>query len=96
MEGTDVARIAECLGLDTSKFHISVAAEQAEQEELYTLDSQINDEERFKDVEKLNVRCRGCQQRFDIAGVARIEVGANTTMLYPIELFIELTLVSLG
>ncbi|KAJ2960289.1 hypothetical protein NQZ79_g4309 [Umbelopsis isabellina] len=73
MEGTDVARIAECLGLDTSKFHISVAAEQAEQEELYTLDSQINDEERFKDVEKLNVRCRGCQQRFDIAGVARIE-----------------------
>jgi DNA polymerase alpha subunit A len=80
MDGTDVAHIAECLGLDSSKFHVSVAAEQAEQEELYTLDSQINDEERFKDVEKLNVRCRGCQQRFDIAGVARLEVRTNDTM----------------
>jgi len=74
MDGTDVARIAECLGLDTNKFHIGVAAEEAEQEELYTLDSQISDEERFKDAEKLNVRCRGCQQRFDIASIARLEV----------------------
>jgi DNA polymerase alpha subunit A len=74
MEGTDVARIAECLGLDSNKFHVGVAAEQAEQEELYTLDSQISDEERFRDVEKLNVRCRGCQQRFDVAGICRLQV----------------------
>jgi DNA polymerase alpha subunit A len=77
MDGTDVARIAECLGLDTNKFHIGVAAEEAEQEELYTLDSQISDEERFKDAEKLNVRCRGCQQRFDIASIARLEVSVQ-------------------
>jgi DNA polymerase alpha subunit A len=74
MDGTDVARIAECLGLDANKFHVGVTAEAAEQEELYTLDSQISDEERFKDVDKLNVRCRGCSQRFDIVGIGRFEV----------------------
>ncbi|KAI8579056.1 hypothetical protein K450DRAFT_175568 [Umbelopsis ramanniana AG] len=73
MDGTDVARIAECLGLDANKFHVGVTAEAAEQEELYTLDSQISDEERFKDVDKLNVRCRGCSQRFDIVGIGRLE-----------------------
>lgn len=60
IEGTDIPRLANCLGLDISKYHQSTAT--ADAEELYTFESTITDEERFKDVQKWTPRCLHCGQ----------------------------------
>lgn len=79
IEGTDRARIAECLGkpfsspvdatrspltfnmsgLDSSRFQQQSIAAETERE-FSTLDSQISDAERFRDVEPLRLKCRHC------------------------------------
>ncbi|EIW79037.1 hypothetical protein CONPUDRAFT_126817 [Coniophora puteana RWD-64-598 SS2] len=59
IEGTDRARLAECLGLDPSRFRSSSAGEATTS--FATLDSQITDAERFRDANPFLVRCRGCQ-----------------------------------
>ncbi|KAI7829018.1 DNA polymerase family B-domain-containing protein [Gamsiella multidivaricata] len=63
IEGTDATRLAECLGLDTSKFRSAVRAT-AQEEELQTLASQLSDAERFKDAAPLELRCRACQATY--------------------------------
>ncbi|KAI0947004.1 hypothetical protein AcV7_009558 [Taiwanofungus camphoratus] len=59
IEGTDRARLAECLGLDASRFR----GTGGESDERYfgTLDSMMSDAERYKDVDPFVVRCRSCQ-----------------------------------
>ena len=75
IEETDAARIAECLGLDSKKYHSVVAADAtAYDEQMYTLDSQISDAERFKDVRKWNPKCIHCKERHDFEALIRIEV----------------------
>lgn len=60
IEGTDRARLAECLGLDPSRYRSSGSGEGMER--LFSsLDSQISDAERFRDCDPLIIRCRGCQ-----------------------------------
>ena len=76
IEGTDRARLAECLGtyldnfkcsllngkvgLDPMRFKTSTAGE----ERVFSgLDSQISDAERFRDAAPFLVRCRHCQGR---------------------------------
>ncbi|KAJ3337924.1 DNA-directed DNA polymerase alpha catalytic subunit pol1 [Gonapodya sp. JEL0774] len=77
IEGTDTGRIADCLGLDPTKFRAVAAGGQAEAEsEVHTLDSLISDEERFKNVDKWRPRCRHCGQHneFEIVRKKRGEL----------------------
>ncbi|TFK23220.1 DNA polymerase alpha catalytic subunit [Coprinopsis marcescibilis] len=57
IEGTDRARLAECLGLDPNRYRNTTASE----EKLFaSLDSQMSDVERFKETDPFKVRCRWC------------------------------------
>ncbi|KAG2067603.1 hypothetical protein BDR04DRAFT_1104760 [Suillus decipiens] len=58
IEGTDRARLAECLGLDPGRYRISGSMPAGSA--LTTLDSLVSDAERFRDVAPFLVRCRGC------------------------------------
>lgn len=59
MEGTDRSRLAECLGLDASRYRTS--AGESEERSFSTLDSLMSDAERFKDASPFVVRCRSCK-----------------------------------
>ncbi|KAB8339293.1 hypothetical protein FH972_022226 [Carpinus fangiana] len=63
---TNITRIAECLGLDTSKYRISTASGQnGNQEELVQpLDSQVPDNIRFAACAPLRLRCLACHKSF--------------------------------
>lgn len=82
IEGTDSARIADCLGLDAAKYHSPSTSATQDSDELFMLDSQLTDEERFKGVEKFAPICRHCQQshvfeplvRTNPANVADIQI----------------------
>lgn len=68
--GTNVTLLAECLGLDTSKYKVSSSSAAAEQSnEITTLESQIPDHIRFKDCEPLNLLCLGCKHHFEYRGI---------------------------
>ncbi|BGP59681.1 DNA-directed DNA polymerase alpha catalytic subunit pol1 [Rhodotorula toruloides] len=58
IEGTEKARLAECLGLDALRFE-STSLDVPERE-FKTLQSQISDAERFADAEPSRIRCRTC------------------------------------
>lgn len=62
-------------GLDGSKF-VQISAEG--NDEYVTLDSQISDEERFKNCERLNIRCRSCQSLTLINGVVRENIDGDS------------------
>ncbi|CAG8622841.1 65_t:CDS:10, partial [Paraglomus brasilianum] len=68
IEGTDAVQIARSLGLDTSKFRASIGSGSAVAE-LYTLDSQISDEERFVNADRFKPICRYCQGQSIFEGV---------------------------
>ncbi|KAI1317643.1 DNA-directed DNA polymerase alpha catalytic subunit pol1 [Mortierella claussenii] len=68
IEGTDATRLADCLGLDTSKFRSAVRAV-GQEEELQTLASQLSDTERFKDANALELRCRVCQSIYSCSSL---------------------------
>ncbi|KAG0046869.1 DNA-directed DNA polymerase alpha catalytic subunit pol1 [Gryganskiella cystojenkinii] len=63
IEGTDASRLADCLGLDTTKFRSSAQAN-VENDELQSYGSTITDAERYKDAEPLQFLCRSCQTSF--------------------------------
>ncbi|KAG1174483.1 hypothetical protein G6F71_004866 [Rhizopus microsporus] len=69
IEGADPVRLAECLGLDTSRYHHYQGDNN--DEELMTLDSQLSDEERFKSSERLQLECNHCDQKFEYDGILR-------------------------
>ncbi|KAF8884051.1 DNA polymerase alpha catalytic subunit [Gymnopilus junonius] len=61
IEGTERARLAECLGLDPTHYRHSVGGT----EQIFSaLDSQISDTERFRDATPFIVRCRYCHTQF--------------------------------
>ncbi|KAF9908957.1 DNA-directed DNA polymerase alpha catalytic subunit pol1 [Linnemannia zychae] len=76
IEGTDATRLADCLGLDTSKFR-SVVRSDTQEQELQTLGSQLSDAERYKDAESLEIRCRSCQSTFSCSSLMMEKDGAN-------------------
>jgi DNA polymerase alpha subunit A len=80
IEGTDSGRLAECLGLDTSKYRISAVQEQ---DDLHSLAVQMSDKERFKDVPQLEFKCVVCEQSFAFGGLLRKTV-------YHVSFFIRL------
>ncbi|KAI7905471.1 DNA polymerase family B-domain-containing protein [Cokeromyces recurvatus] len=65
IEGTDPARLAECLGLDTKRYNIisHQGSLNEDDSEFATLDSQISDTERFKASEKLMLTCNYCGEK---------------------------------
>jgi DNA polymerase alpha subunit A len=72
IEGTDNSRLAHALGLDSKKYFQNTADVQLEEERLYTMDSQLPDEERFKMVEKFKPKCNHCQVEFEFTGLVRM------------------------
>ncbi|KAF4610852.1 hypothetical protein D9613_006632 [Agrocybe pediades] len=59
IEGTDKARLAECLGLDPMRYRHSVTGD--DDRVFSGLDSQISDAERFRNAAPFVIRCRHCQ-----------------------------------
>ncbi|KAG8710371.1 DNA-directed DNA polymerase alpha catalytic subunit pol1 [Ceratobasidium sp. 423] len=72
IEGTDRARLAECLGLDPSRFQVSVAA--VDDDPYRTLDSQVPDKERFREAARFIVKCRKCEGSIVFSPVGSTEV----------------------
>ncbi|KAI8642206.1 DNA polymerase family B-domain-containing protein [Parasitella parasitica] len=73
IDGTDPARLASCLGLDTKRFHFIAHSNASNEDdsEFATLDSQISDEERFRYSDKLQLKCNYCGQDIVFEGVVR-------------------------
>ncbi|KAJ3061480.1 DNA-directed DNA polymerase alpha catalytic subunit pol1, partial [Podochytrium sp. JEL0797] len=71
IDGTDQSRIAACLGLDASKFR-NIDTSEAVEEKMFTLESTISNEERFKRCEKLQVQCPFCNACFEFPGLVRM------------------------
>ncbi|KAK5169830.1 DNA-directed DNA polymerase alpha catalytic subunit pol1 [Saxophila tyrrhenica] len=70
ISGTNVTLLAECLGLDTSKYRVSGASKATEAgEEITSLESQVPDHIRFKDCEALDLLCLGCKKHFEFKGL---------------------------
>jgi DNA polymerase alpha subunit A len=66
IDGTDPARLAECLGLDTNRYNFSSGNHgnnNDDDSEFATLDSQVSDEERFKHADRLKLICNYCGER---------------------------------
>ncbi|EJD07472.1 uncharacterized protein FOMMEDRAFT_137775 [Fomitiporia mediterranea MF3/22] len=60
IEGTDRARLAECLGLDPGRFRSHYNGD-SDDRAFGTLESQMPDNVRFKDCDPLTIRCRKCE-----------------------------------
>ncbi|KAF8196860.1 DNA polymerase family B-domain-containing protein [Mycena galopus ATCC 62051] len=59
IEDTDRSRLAECLGLDPTRYRAAASAS-VDEPSFSSLDSQMSDSERFKDASPFLVRCRHC------------------------------------
>ena len=59
------------LGLDGSKYNVGRIYDDDQDEEFTTLESQISDVERFKDAERLRIRCNLCQHEQIFEGMTR-------------------------
>ncbi len=69
ISGTDTVRLADCLGLDIRKYSINNNNSGSNQAEIHPLESQIDDEVRFKDAVRLSLRCRTCKSSFGFEGI---------------------------
>jgi len=70
ISGTDTVRLADCLGLDIRKYSINNNVSSGSNEvEIHPLESQIEDEVRFKDSARLTLRCRSCKGIFGFEGL---------------------------
>ena len=68
---TNVTRLAECLGLDTSKYQVSRVAEKThDAAELRPLDSQVPDHVRFAACKPLQFTCLSCKANMTFRGLA--------------------------
>ncbi|EPS38784.1 hypothetical protein H072_7450 [Dactylellina haptotyla CBS 200.50] len=68
IDGTDAIRLAECLGLDTRKYHISSSIPQVDNE-IHPLESTLPDEERFRNAKPLLLTCLSCKSVFEFEGL---------------------------
>jgi DNA polymerase alpha subunit A len=70
ISGTDTVRLADCLGLDVRKYSINNNTSNGGPEtEIHPLESQIDDEVRFKDSVRLTLRCRSCKTLMGFDGL---------------------------
>lgn len=68
IDGTDRARLAECLGLDPQRFRSHYGGSQ-EEPQMRMLASAISDEERYRDADKLKLICRHCHAEMAFNGL---------------------------
>lgn len=77
ISGTNVTQLADCLGLDTSKYRVSSVSDGVNQDnEIQPLESQIPDSVRFKDASPLTLRCRSCKAAFPFRGLIPAQPGS--------------------
>lgn len=70
ISGTDTVRLADCLGLDVRKYSINnTSSGNSNEAEIHPLESQIDDEVRYKDAARLMLTCRGCKGNFAFEGI---------------------------
>ena len=86
IEGTDAARIADCLGLDPSKFHHQVVQNSSggDDDDFLNAGSALDDEERFKSCTPLTLKTKA--GKFDFPGVTAIlkgQVDGNAALAPP-------------
>ncbi len=74
MNGTDRARLADCLGLDPAKYRVSSSGGHGELS-FASLDSQLSDTERYKDAVPFLVICRHCGIQTSFVPLNEREVG---------------------
>lgn len=67
IEGTERARLAECLGLDPARYTSSGG--DIQERTFHRFESQIPDKERFKDASPLALRCPSCETTFSFEGL---------------------------
>ncbi|KAJ2669734.1 DNA-directed DNA polymerase alpha catalytic subunit pol1 [Coemansia sp. RSA 1085] len=72
LSATDMSSLAQCLGLDATKYR---AVSQPSVDSLRTLDSQISDAERFQSSRPFMVSCPQCHEEYQIQGIARLADG---------------------
>uniref|UniRef100_A0A0E0JRI1 DNA polymerase n=1 Tax=Oryza punctata TaxID=4537 RepID=A0A0E0JRI1_ORYPU len=78
IQGTSPARLAECLGLDSSKFQ-SRLTESGNQDTSSMLLSVIDDEdERYRGCEPLRLSCPSCSTTFDCPPVSSLIIGSSS------------------
>ncbi|KAF7356957.1 DNA polymerase [Mycena venus] len=68
IEGTDRSRLAECLGLDPTRYRAATSSS-VDEPTFSSLDSQMSDSERFKDASPFIVRCRRCSVQLPFAPI---------------------------
>lgn len=74
IEGTDASQIADCLGLDPTKYHMHLRSEHEGQSDYLPMETlQLQEEDKFKNVEKLTVQCPHCGSK------ETIDKGSNFT-----------------
>ncbi|KAK9364876.1 hypothetical protein V1509DRAFT_634993 [Lipomyces kononenkoae] len=69
INGTDVMRLADCLGLDTRKYAMHNSGDGAGVFDLAPLESSISDADRFQDAKRLELRCGSCGHEFEFRGL---------------------------
>ncbi|KAF2424907.1 hypothetical protein EJ08DRAFT_407315 [Tothia fuscella] len=71
ISGTDVTRLADCLGLDTTKYRVSTVSGNGNgnESEIQPLESQVPDSVRFKEAIPLQLRCKACKTSFSYRGL---------------------------
>ncbi|GMK53505.1 hypothetical protein CspeluHIS016_0100910 [Cutaneotrichosporon spelunceum] len=67
IEGTERARLAECLGLDPARYTSS--SHEVAERTFHRFESQIPDKERFKDAAPFALRCGSCEATFSFEGI---------------------------
>ncbi|GAA5888512.1 hypothetical protein JCM6882_008978 [Rhodosporidiobolus microsporus] len=72
IEGTEKARLAECLGLDFTRYKSSL---DVPEREFKTLQSQLTEAQRFAECEPFRVRCRTCGTESLFDGISENKAG---------------------
>lgn len=72
LEGTDVGRLASCLGLDASKYHSRTGPGNQDEDDTITLTAFLNDEEKYQHAKKLILTCPTCNSSFEFLGLLTI------------------------
>ncbi|CAI5494604.1 unnamed protein product [Closterium sp. Naga37s-1] len=82
IEGTDAARLADCLGLDSSKYrHVHATASTVRDDAMLAASSILDDDERYARLPPLQFLCPSCRFPFAFPGVPAIPHGRDRELL---------------
>lgn len=77
--GTDRMKLAECMGLDTTKYKIHERQTSGMNPEysVQPLESLLSDEERFSESAKFFILCLSCSHKFEFGGVSNTDTATS-------------------